>query len=426
MPKDEQPGNALLPLLELALEVGQALSPVARARARDAFLEQVGKRKVSLEPIAQALLEEGAARDRVAGLCLFLARSAEVLPLAVTLPAFVEELAEDARAPLLTRFAEDVALLRQKPGAPRLGSATRELDQTHEPTDTVELGRLRVPEPATEAALLEVEGRLKGRLIPLDGEAEVLLIGRSREADLRVEEEGVSWEHAQLVKLGDRWSIVDAGSTNGVVVNGFGVEEHELDEGDRIQVGAVTTFKFLRLDPAELELQSDLARGLRSDPLTGVLNRRALSARLSAECAHHSRHARPFVVLRVDVDHLGQVNHERGPDVGDAAVVAVAKRLQDALREEDEVGRWSSQEFVCLLRDTHEQAGLLVAERIRQKVHASPVPGVEPALWISASIGVAVAASGGRYRPAGLISLAGDRVRLAKARGRNRVEPPGA
>jgi pSer/pThr/pTyr-binding forkhead associated (FHA) protein len=68
-----------------------------------------------------------------------------------------------------------------------------------------------------------------------------LVIGRGTEADLRINDPGVSRRHAQLrvIDRGDRLDIdiIDLGSTNGIVVNGRRVPQAPVGEGTRIEVG---------------------------------------------------------------------------------------------------------------------------------------------------------------------------------------------
>lgn len=64
-------------------------------------------------------------------------------------------------------------------------------------------------------------------------------IGRLADCDLHLDDSTVSREHAAVVRRGDRWWILDLGSTNGTRVNGVTAAEHPLSDGDRIEVGEV-------------------------------------------------------------------------------------------------------------------------------------------------------------------------------------------
>jgi pSer/pThr/pTyr-binding forkhead associated (FHA) protein len=70
-----------------------------------------------------------------------------------------------------------------------------------------------------------------------------VVIGRSRECDLVIQDPNVSRRHAELRRDEDGWRLVDLGSTNGVKVNGRRVEQTALRPGDRVTIG-VTDMSF--------------------------------------------------------------------------------------------------------------------------------------------------------------------------------------
>ena len=94
------------------------------------------------------------------------------------------------------------------------------------------------PVPASTTAgaprLRVVSGKEK-REVRLDGD--VLLIGRGTNAGLRLDDAGVSRQHAEVRREGDDVVLVDLGSTNGSAVNGRIVERVRLTPGDRIELG---------------------------------------------------------------------------------------------------------------------------------------------------------------------------------------------
>ena len=65
-----------------------------------------------------------------------------------------------------------------------------------------------------------------------------LVIGRSRECDIQVADSNVSRQHAELVREGDKYWVVDLDSTNGIEANGRRVQRLELEEGTRFTVGS--------------------------------------------------------------------------------------------------------------------------------------------------------------------------------------------
>jgi len=99
-----------------------------------------------------------------------------------------------------------------------------------------------VPEPAPERAVLTLEGRE----VPITGDRVVL--GRSRECDVRLTDANVSRRHAEVRQEDDDFWVVDLGSTNGTEVNGKRVDRARLSDGDRITLGS-TDVGFSRKQP---------------------------------------------------------------------------------------------------------------------------------------------------------------------------------
>ena len=77
---------------------------------------------------------------------------------------------------------------------------------------------------------------MNGRTHALEG-AKVVL-GRSKDSDIQVEDANVSRRHAELRREGATWWLVDLGSTNGTELNGKRVQRSKLDDGDTITLGA--------------------------------------------------------------------------------------------------------------------------------------------------------------------------------------------
>ena len=177
------------------------------------------------------------------------------------------------------------------------------------------------------------------------------------------------------------------------------------------------------------ELQDDLrARNAeldhiaRSDPLTGLANRRHLDEQLAIHAASAARHRYELSVAVVDVDRFKSVNDTYGHGAGDAALQEVARRLAAAARVEDVVGRWGGEEFIVILPHCGVEGAAVVAERIREAVSAAPVRCDDGVLIpLTVSVGVT---GGGDDR---LIERADAALYAAKKAGRNTtivLEPP--
>lgn len=158
-----------------------------------------------------------------------------------------------------------------------------------------------------------------------------------------------------------------------------------------------------------------------TDPLTQVLNRRALVSRLAAELDRARRYDSVVSLLMIDLDHFKLVNDTYGHLVGDDVLREIAEMLQIAVRSVDVVARYGGEEFVVVLPETPLGGAVTFAERIRIQVEAHAFRAAERTLHISASIGVAVFPSDGIASVEQLLAGADDALYRAKADGRNKV-----
>src|SRR4029078_11442746 len=95
---------------------------------------------------------------------------------------------------------------------------------------------------APSAYLVVISGPSFGEMYKLKGDRSTL--GRGDRADIRVLDDGVSREHAAIVRDGGKMMLVDAGSTNGTFCNRNRVDRHELAAGATISIGARTCLRF--------------------------------------------------------------------------------------------------------------------------------------------------------------------------------------
>jgi len=172
----------------------------------------------------------------------------------------------------------------------------------------------------------------------------------------------------------------------------------------------------------ELRQQKELAeQRARTDPLTGLPNRRAFTELARAEIERAQRFIQPLSLIAIDLDHFKSINDNHGHAVGDAVLVDFARRAQAQLRVIDLLARIGGEEFVLLLPGTDAQGAFQVAERIRLLLdqRALSIPG--GSLRYTSSFGVA------ELEPQfpGLdrwLARADATLYAAKGKGRNRVE----
>lgn len=124
------------------------------------------------------------------------------------------------------------------------------------------------------------------------------------------------------------------------------------------------------------------------DALTGLYNRRQLTAEIDKRLALAARENLALSLVLVDIDHFKAVNDTLGHDAGDAVLRAVANRLAQRLRKSDLVGRWGGEEFLLLLHGPHVHARS-TAERLRHTIAAAPVTIEGRDVSITATLGVA-------------------------------------
>ena len=131
--------------------------------------------------------------------------------------------------------------------------------------------------------------------------------------------------------------------------------------------------------------RDNLRRDARIDPLTGVLNRRALESSVRDRISSEER----FGVLFLDVDHFKSVNDKYGHYVGDQVLKAAAGALKKGIRPGDLLGRYGGEEFMILVAGAGPESARLVAKRLREAVFAlEQIEGGPERVTIS--IGVAV------------------------------------
>jgi diguanylate cyclase (GGDEF)-like protein len=180
-----------------------------------------------------------------------------------------------------------------------------------------------------------------------------------------------------------------------------------------------TAFILLAMSKERTELRHKTAA--LTDPLTGLLNRRAFLHDAQALLQRQLERDRPIGVLLVDLDHFKSINDRFGHAVGDKVLQIFALTAQANLRQNDLVGRLGGEEFTVVLADAGIDNAYLVADRLRNAFAIAAAVVDDQVLRATASIGVSVIIDPSQDL-AQLITLADQALYLAKAGGRNRVE----
>jgi two-component system, cell cycle response regulator len=273
------------------------------------------------------------------------------------------------------------------------------------------------------AFLLVLSGPQVGELYKLKPDGPTV-IGRG-DADVRIDDDGISRRHCSIQPRGRGALLVDLGSANGTYVDGERVREKLLASDDRFQIGVSTTVKFAVADDMEAAVQRKLAEAALREPLTGLYNRRHFQERFAAEVAVAHRHGRPLSLLMIDVDHFKRVNDKHGHLAGDEVLKTVARALQQGIRIEDILARFGGEEFVVLAREAELEEALSVAERLRQLVEVAQTRwdsnGESVPVGITVTVSIGVAQLGEEETERDLFEAADQAVYRAKKNGRNRV-----
>jgi diguanylate cyclase len=164
-----------------------------------------------------------------------------------------------------------------------------------------------------------------------------------------------------------------------------------------------------------------LADAAKHDSLTGLLNHAEFMALLKMQAEEARRYGYPLALMMLDIDHFKRVNDQHGHQLGDRALVAVARALDSSKRASDESARYGGEEFALLLPHTDLDSAKRLADRLRLRIADIRLDD-HPDLALTASFGVAAIAAGDvETAPAQLVQLADQALYRAKHAGRNRV-----
>jgi diguanylate cyclase (GGDEF)-like protein len=179
-------------------------------------------------------------------------------------------------------------------------------------------------------------------------------------------------------------------------------------------------------------MQSDVEIRSRAviDPLTGMLNRGALRARVEELTQQSQVSRKPVGLIVADVDRFKSINDMHGHAVGDAVLRDLAYRLRSELRAFELAYRLGGEEFLMLMPGADLERSRAVAEGLCRAVEAEPCAGID----VTISCGVGASAAGSSFDYASIFHAADVALYRAKHEGRNCVrtaveqvddDPPG-
>jgi diguanylate cyclase (GGDEF)-like protein len=189
------------------------------------------------------------------------------------------------------------------------------------------------------------------------------------------------------------------------------------------RVGAAVRTK--RLQDSLRQRSAELEAMTRTDALTGVFNRRHLEEELWRFVRLASRHGDTVAVILFDIDSFEQIDETHGREAGDAVLKEFARRVREAVRAEDILGRWGDAaegkagggQFLLVLPQTDVDGACVFGERVLSAIAAEPFAAGDCQIDITVSGGCAA----GAEPPVGLVSRAEAALEQAREAGSNRL-----
>jgi diguanylate cyclase (GGDEF)-like protein len=157
-----------------------------------------------------------------------------------------------------------------------------------------------------------------------------------------------------------------------------------------------------------------------TDPLTGLLNRRAIEKQIQLEWARARRYGLPLSLLMIDLDGLKHVNDVGGHSAGDRVLRGAGAAISCTLRGSDFGGRWGGDEFVILAPHTARDSARQLAERVAARISQRELNN---RVATTASVGIVTLERGASEErmPESIIDQADRALYAAKEGGRSRV-----
>jgi two-component system chemotaxis response regulator CheY len=179
----------------------------------------------------------------------------------------------------------------------------------------------------------------------------------------------------------------------------------------------------IRIGERIINLERRIMELANTDPLTGLLNRRAFMERMGPEMSRAQRDKKPLSLILTDIDHFKSVNDTHGHQAGDLVLQRFGGQLTTSARPYDFVGRYGGEEFVVCLPGADGRQADSVAERMRRQIEDMEImlPDDSRSIRITASFGTAFYSIEFGEHIDLLIKRADDALYLAKNKGRNCV-----
>ena len=153
------------------------------------------------------------------------------------------------------------------------------------------------------------------------------------------------------------------------------------------------------------------------DELTGLVNRRHMTALVQAEQARQRRDASKMTIALLDIDLFKRINDNHGHQAGDTVLKTFAEASQRVLRTTDVLARWGGEEFLLMLPATSPAQALRSVERLREGLAQVSFDAISPGLSVTFSAGLSACPDDGPLEA--FIERADQAMYRAKTQGRN-------
>ncbi|MDZ7791140.1 MAG: tetratricopeptide repeat-containing diguanylate cyclase [Xanthomonadales bacterium] len=205
------------------------------------------------------------------------------------------------------------------------------------------------------------------------------------------------------------------------------VSEQRIRRQQLISAGSIVTVVLLLVVLGLLYSRLRLGRRVshtldvasRTDPLTGLSNRRDMSEKIDQALLRRNEDNEPASLIMADIDSFKRINDTLGHQVGDEVIVHVANLIRKQVRGVDAAARWGGEEFLILLPGTRESGAHSVSENLRRAIEESPPTVGGRPLSLTMTFGFTEIEPGAGFND--LVKRVDDAMYAGKARGKNRV-----
>jgi diguanylate cyclase (GGDEF)-like protein len=234
----------------------------------------------------------------------------------------------------------------------------------------------------------------------------------------------LSWLAIPVITLSSRFPM--RGVVAGVIINGlillavaFGVDAHQVIHDPVYVIAPLALLACVAVLSTPL-MRSDIQHRSDAviDQLTGMLNRKALSSRVSELAQQSELTGESIGIIIGDLDHFKSINDTRGHSVGDVVLRDVAYRMRKQLRAFDLAYRLGGEEFLVLLPGSDLRQCAEIAEQLREGVARENVAGTP---GVTMSFGVGASRQGEPFDYAAVFKQADAALYEAKRNGRDQV-----